>query len=48
MRESDKADIPQLPDEENKILIANFTEQEVYAAIIQMEKNKRQTGWFPH
>jgi hypothetical protein len=40
MRESDKADIPQLSDEENKILIANFTEQEVYAAIMQMEKNK--------
>jgi exonuclease III len=40
MSESDKADIPQLSEEENKILTADFTEQEVYDAIMQMEKNK--------
>jgi hypothetical protein len=40
MRESDKADIPQLSDAEKNILIADFTEKEVYEAIMQMKKNK--------
>jgi mannosylglycoprotein endo-beta-mannosidase len=40
MRESDKADIPQISEEENIILAADFTEKEVYEAIMQMEKNK--------
>jgi mannosylglycoprotein endo-beta-mannosidase len=38
--ESKVADIPQLPNEENEILVADFTEQEVHDAIFQMEKNK--------
>jgi hypothetical protein len=38
LRESDKADIPQLSNEENDIL--NFTDQEVHDATMQMEKNK--------
>ena len=33
-------DIPQLSEQENNILKAQFTEQEVYDAIFQMEKNK--------
>jgi mannosylglycoprotein endo-beta-mannosidase len=33
-------DIPQLLNEENEILVGDFTEQEVYDAIFQMEKNK--------
>jgi mannosylglycoprotein endo-beta-mannosidase len=40
LRESDKADIPQLSIEENNILTADFTEKEVHDAIMQMEKNK--------
>jgi hypothetical protein len=40
IRESNKAHIPQLSVEENKILVADFTEQEVHDAIMQMEKNK--------
>jgi mannosylglycoprotein endo-beta-mannosidase len=40
MRESDKADVPQLSTEETNILSADFTEQEVYDAIMQMENNK--------
>jgi hypothetical protein len=31
-------DIPQLSNEENEILVGDFTEQEVYDAIFQMEK----------
>jgi mannosylglycoprotein endo-beta-mannosidase len=38
--ESEINDIPQLTHQENEILIANFSEQEVYDAIFQMEKNK--------
>jgi hypothetical protein len=34
------ADIPQLSNEENDILIADFTVEEVYEAILNMEKNK--------
>jgi hypothetical protein len=34
MRESDKADIPQISEEENIILAADFTEKEVYEAIM--------------
>jgi hypothetical protein len=33
-------DIPQVSDEENEILIADFTENEVREAIFQMEHNK--------
>jgi hypothetical protein len=33
-------DIPQISDEENAILIADFTEKEVFDAISQMEPNK--------
>jgi mannosylglycoprotein endo-beta-mannosidase len=33
-------DIPQVSDEENEILIAEFTENEVREAIFQMEHNK--------
>ena len=40
LRESEKADIPQLSVEENNILIADFSEKEIYEAIMQMEKNK--------
>jgi hypothetical protein len=29
MRESDKADIPQLSEVENNILVANFTEKDI-------------------
>jgi mannosylglycoprotein endo-beta-mannosidase len=38
--ESETNDIPQLTHQENENLIANFSEQEVYDAIFQMEKNK--------
>jgi hypothetical protein len=38
--ESEINDIPQRTHQENEILIANFSEQEVYDAIFQMEKNK--------
>ena len=38
--ESQTNDIPQLPPEENGILTSEFTEKEVYDAIMQMEKNK--------
>jgi mannosylglycoprotein endo-beta-mannosidase len=37
---SNNHDIPQLSNEENEILVADFTEQEVHDAIFQMEKNK--------
>jgi hypothetical protein len=40
MRQSEMADISQLSDEESNILFADFTEQEEYDAIMQMEKNK--------
>jgi hypothetical protein len=40
MIESEYNDIPQLSNEENKILTADFTEKEVHEAILQMEKNK--------
>jgi mannosylglycoprotein endo-beta-mannosidase len=33
-------DIPQVSDEENEVLIAEFTENEVREAIFQMEHNK--------
>jgi mannosylglycoprotein endo-beta-mannosidase len=33
-------DIPQVSDEENEILIADFTENEVREAVFQMEHNK--------
>jgi mannosylglycoprotein endo-beta-mannosidase len=33
-------DIPQVSDEENKILIADFTENEVRGVVFQMEHNK--------
>jgi hypothetical protein len=33
-------DIPQLSEEESRILMAGFTEKQVYDAIMQMEKNK--------
>jgi hypothetical protein len=38
--ESENSDIPQVSPEENSILIADFSEEEVYNAIMQMEKNK--------
>ena len=38
--ESRVNDIPQLSSSENNILIADFTELEVYEAVMQMEKNK--------
>jgi hypothetical protein len=34
------SDIPQLSHDENNILIADFSEKEVFDAIDQMEKNK--------
>jgi mannosylglycoprotein endo-beta-mannosidase len=34
------SDIPQLSHDENSILIADFSEKEVFDAIDQMEKNK--------
>jgi hypothetical protein len=36
--ETKTTDIPQISQEENDILIANFTEKEVYEAIMQMKK----------
>ena len=33
-------DIPQISAEENTILTADFTEKEVYEAVMQMKKNK--------
>jgi mannosylglycoprotein endo-beta-mannosidase len=40
MREDMGADIPQISPEENSILISEFTEDEVFEAISQMEQNK--------
>jgi hypothetical protein len=40
MIETEIGDIPQLSQEENNILTADFTEKEVHGAIMQMEKNK--------
>ena len=40
LREELVADIPQLSVEENNILIADFTEKEVFEAISQMKHNK--------
>jgi hypothetical protein len=34
------ADIPQLSADENRVLIANFSMEEFYNAIFQMEHNK--------
>jgi ADP-dependent phosphofructokinase/glucokinase len=41
MIESEINDIPQLSEEENNILIADFSEKEVHDAIMQMEKKIR-------
>jgi hypothetical protein len=38
--ETDIDDIPQLSQEENRILTADFTEKEVHDATMQMEKKK--------
>jgi hypothetical protein len=38
MFEFETSDIPQLSNEENFILIVNFTHKEVFDAIMQMEK----------
>jgi hypothetical protein len=38
--ESQTTDIPQISQEENKILTSNFIEKEVFEAVMQMEKNK--------
>jgi hypothetical protein len=35
-----KFPIPQLSDEENHILVADFTDKEVLETIMQIEKNK--------
>jgi hypothetical protein len=40
MVESFNHDIPQLSHEENDILVKDFSEKEVFDAIMQMEKNK--------
>jgi hypothetical protein len=40
LNETEVGDIPQLSQQENEILLADFTEQQVYDAISQMEKNK--------
>jgi hypothetical protein len=40
MIESEYNDVPQLSNEENRILTADFTEKEVHEVILQMEKNK--------
>jgi mannosylglycoprotein endo-beta-mannosidase len=40
MMEERNDDIPQLSEEENVPLTANFTEEEVFEAIVQMEHNK--------
>jgi hypothetical protein len=45
--ESANQDIPQLSQEENNILIAEFTEKEILEAIMQMEKKQSsRSGWF--
>lgn len=38
--ETNVQDIPQLNEQENEVLSARFTEQEVYDAIVQMKHNK--------
>jgi hypothetical protein len=38
-------DIPQLSNEENNILVAEFSDTEVLEAIAQMEKNKSQLSF---
>ena len=38
--ESENHDMPQLSSQENEILTARFTEEEIHDAIMQMEKNK--------
>jgi hypothetical protein len=38
MRENMISDIPRLSQEENNILIADFTEEEIFEAISQMEQ----------
>jgi hypothetical protein len=38
--ENNIQDIPQVTDEENKFLIAPFTEKEVKGPVFQMEHNK--------
>jgi hypothetical protein len=49
MIESENNNIPQLSSEENRILMDNFTEKEVHAAIMQMEKKQGAgSGWFPN
>ena len=40
LNEYESQDMPQLSIEENQILTADFTEEQVYNAIMQMEKNK--------
>jgi hypothetical protein len=40
MIESEVTDIPQLSHQENALLVADFIEQEVYDAILKMEKIK--------
>jgi hypothetical protein len=40
MVESFNHDIPQLSQEENEILVKDFSKKEVFDAIMQMEKNK--------
>jgi hypothetical protein len=40
LEESVNGDIPKLTNQENNILITDFTEKEVHEAIMQMEKNK--------
>jgi ribosomal protein L16 Arg81 hydroxylase len=47
--ESEVDDITQISQEENDILIADFTEKEVYDAIMQMKKIRlRDLMGFPH
>jgi hypothetical protein len=41
MIESEIDDIPQLSEDENRILTADFNEKEVHNAIMQMEKIRR-------
>ena len=40
MDESTTHEIPQLNSDENEVLSAPFTEQEVYDSIVQMKQNK--------
>jgi hypothetical protein len=48
MIETEINDIPQLLEEANIILTNDFSEKEVYDAIMQMEKNKApRPDWFP-